>query len=114
MEDITRRDLMFDFYRSLLTPKQQEVYEFYFLQDFSLGEIAEFQKVSRQAVYDLLKRTEEALLMYEKKLGLVKRYQESSRIINSIREELDQLKHCMEESSRKHIFRQLDKLEDCW
>ena len=40
--------------------------ELYYADDFSLGEIAEEYEVSRQAVYDNIKRTEKILEEYEK------------------------------------------------
>ncbi|BBP89297.1 UPF0122 protein YlxM [Bacillus safensis] len=39
----------------------------YYLDDFSLGEIADEYEVSRQAVYDNIKRTEAMLEQYEEK-----------------------------------------------
>ncbi|SHH15035.1 hypothetical protein SAMN02745221_01797 [Thermosyntropha lipolytica DSM 11003] len=63
-----------DFYASLLTDKQQYVLELYYEHDLSLSEIAEEMGISRQAVYDLLKRSEGLLHDYEAKLGLVQRF----------------------------------------
>lgn len=39
-----------------------------------MTEIAESEGISRQAVHDLLKRTERILLDYEEKLGLIARF----------------------------------------
>ncbi len=66
-----RMVLLYDFYGKLLTPKQQEVMRLYYEEDLSLGEIAEELKITRQAVYDILKRSEQALEKYERKLGLL-------------------------------------------
>lgn len=66
-----RMVLLYDFYGKLLTPKQQEVVRLYYEEDLSLGEIAEELKITRQAVYDILKRSEQALEKYERKLGLL-------------------------------------------
>src|SRR5690554_5459977 len=66
--------LLADFYRPLLTAKQRRVWELYYEQDLSLVEIAELENNTRQAVYDLLKRTEKILQGYEDKLGLVHRF----------------------------------------
>ncbi|WZL74816.1 putative DNA-binding protein [Clostridiaceae bacterium 35-E11] len=70
-DKIVQMNLLYDFYGQLLTPKQQEVLQLYYSHDLSLGEIAEQLGVSRQAVYDTIKRTEKLLYAYEKKLGLV-------------------------------------------
>ena len=48
--------------------------ELYYADDFSLGEIAEEYEVSRQAVYDNIKRTSKILEDYEKKLHLFSDY----------------------------------------
>lgn len=77
MDEITQRAylvLLFDFYGALLTKKQKQVFDLYYQNDLSLAEIAEGQGISRQAVYDLLKRTENILLEYEDKLALVEKF----------------------------------------
>lgn len=54
----------------LIDRKQMNYMELYYADDFSLGEIAEEYEVSRQAVYDNIKRTSKILEDYEKKLHL--------------------------------------------
>lgn len=44
--------------------------QLYYADDFSLGEISEDFDVSRQAVYDNIRRTEVILENYEKELHL--------------------------------------------
>ncbi|MFP3394005.1 putative DNA-binding protein, partial [Brevibacillus sp. SIMBA_076] len=68
LEKTTRMNYLFDFYQSLLTQKQRSYMSLYYLDDLSLGEIAEEFDVSRQAVYDNIKRTEAMLEEYEDKL----------------------------------------------
>ena len=53
----------------------------YYLDDFSLGEIAEEYHVSRQAVYDNIKRTEAMLEQYEEKLLLFKNFKSAKRFL---------------------------------
>ena len=74
MNEILRQSLLFDFYGELLTSHQKDIYEQYILEDLSLGEIAKEAGVSRQAVHDIVKRCEQALLSYEGKLHLVERF----------------------------------------
>jgi predicted DNA-binding protein YlxM (UPF0122 family) len=71
MKDVARRALLLDYYSSLLTDKQKDIYEWYYQQDMSLGEISEEARVSRNAVYDLISRTDVKLERYEKALGLI-------------------------------------------
>lgn len=70
LEKTTRMNYLFDFYQSLLTQKQRSYMSLYYLDDLSLGEIAEEFDVSRQAVYDNIKRTEAMLEEYEEKISI--------------------------------------------
>ncbi len=63
-----------DFYGPLLTYKQQEVLNLYYENDWSLSEIADSMRISRQGVYDLLRRAEQALADYEQRLCLLERF----------------------------------------
>ncbi len=74
MKQIANKALLFDFYGPLLTSKQGKIWDLYYQQDYSLSEIAEGEGISRQAVHDLLKRTEKILEAYEQKLGLIFRF----------------------------------------
>ena len=65
--------LLYDYYGRMLTDKQQEYIDMRYNQDLSLGEIAEIQGVSRQAVFDNLTRTEALLRRMEENIGCVKR-----------------------------------------
>jgi len=88
LEKTTRMNYLYDFYQSLLTPKQRSYMALYYLDDFSLGEIAEEYNVSRQAVYDNIKRTEIMLEEYEEKLLLFKKFQERTKLIEEMKEKL--------------------------
>ena len=65
--------LLFDTYGDMLTDKQREYLDMRYNQDMSLGEIAQMQGVSRQAVHDNLVRTENLLRRMEENIGCVKR-----------------------------------------
>ena len=80
LEKTTRMNFLFDFYQVLLTPKQKSYMALYYLDDFSLGEIAEEYNVSRQAVYDNIKRTESMLEDYEAKLHLFEKFQKRNAL----------------------------------
>lgn len=62
--------ILLDLYGELLTEKQRDVLELYYNDDLSLAEIAQQYEISRQGVHDSIKRGEEALLSFEKVLGL--------------------------------------------
>jgi predicted DNA-binding protein YlxM (UPF0122 family) len=79
MKDVARRAYLLDHYGSLLTEKQRDIYDWYFQQDLSLGEISEVAHVSRNAVFDLVSRTDEKLEKFEKALGLVAAAEKSEK-----------------------------------
>ena len=81
-----RINSLFDFYQSLLTPKQRNYMALYYLDDYSLGEIAEEFQVSRQAVYDNIKRTEQMIEEYEAKLLLFERYIKRQELLEKLKE----------------------------
>ncbi|MEI5906146.1 putative DNA-binding protein [Bacillus spongiae] len=89
LERTTRLNYLYDFYSSLLTPKQQSYMSLYYLDDFSLGEIAGEYEVSRQAVYDNIKRTEAMLEEYEEKLKLFEKFQQRSKLIQQLKKDLE-------------------------
>ena len=78
----TRINFLFDFYQSLLTDKQRLYMQLYYLEDLSLGEIAGEYGVSRQAVYDNVRRTEAMLEDYEMKLNLFSKFQKRAEIVD--------------------------------
>ncbi|MHA6251323.1 putative DNA-binding protein [Oceanobacillus sp. CAU 1775] len=84
LEKTTRINYLFDFYHELLTPKQQKYMKMYYLEDLSLSEISELFSVSRQAVYDNIKRTEAMLESYEEKLHLYDKFSKRTVIIEEI------------------------------
>ncbi|HHV27209.1 DNA-binding protein [Anaerosalibacter bizertensis] len=74
VDKIVEVGILFDFYGKLLSKSQYLAIEFYYIYDLSLGEIGEELGISRQGVYDTLKRAENRLYSYEEKLGLVKKF----------------------------------------
>ncbi len=92
---------LLDFYETLLTERQLEIMTMYYRDDFSLTEIAEDMGTSRSAVHDLIKRCENSLMQYEKKLMLIKKYHQRKKIYQKIMEYNDPIvnqwtKECMD------------------
>lgn len=79
--DRIRFGSLYGTYGALLTKKQQQCLELYFCEDYSLAEIAEEMRVSRQAVHDLLKRVEQTLEHYEKILGFLQHMEHRQKLI---------------------------------
>ena len=84
LEKLVEIGLLFEQYKMLLTDKQREIVSLYYNEDYSLGEISENLSVSRQGIYDTLKRSEKILKDYEAKLGLVKKSKEREKITQDI------------------------------
>lgn len=78
--------MLYDFYGELLTPHQRRIYEDVIVNDMSLSEIAEEQGISRQGVHDLVRRCDRILEEYERKLGLVRKFHETRRKAQEIRQ----------------------------
>ncbi|UOY93665.1 putative DNA-binding protein [Ectobacillus sp. JY-23] len=108
LEKTTRMNYLFDFYQSLLTPKQRSYMSLYYLDDYSLGEIAEEFEVSRQAVYDNIKRTEAMLEEYEDKLLLLKKFQDRKQLLVKLKDLISN-EHVHEEV--KQVVEAIEKLE---
>ena len=110
MDDILKATLLYDFYGELLTDKQKMIFEYYHLDDCSLTEIGDDLGISRQAVRDLLKRTENILLGYEEKLKLVEKFgvhKQAVRDIKSLVQEIE--KDCIKDS---HIIEKIEKIKE--
>ena len=74
MEKIVEQGILYSFYGKLLTKHQQSIYEELVYHDLSISEIAKEQGISRQGVFDLVKRCDKILQDYEDKLQLVKKF----------------------------------------
>ena len=84
IEKTNRTNALFESYDSLFILKQIHYIGLYYADDYSLAEIAEEFGVSRQAVYDNIKRTEKILEGYEMKLHMYSDYIVRSQIFDEI------------------------------
>ena len=73
-EEAVLRTMLFDFYGELLTEKQREYFDLHYNEDLSLAEIAALTGISRQGVWDIIRRAEATLRDIEAKTGLVARF----------------------------------------
>lgn len=69
LDEFLEISTLLDYYKNLLSDKQREYLINHFEDDLSLSEIAKNNDVSRQAVYDNIKRGIKLLKDYEEKLG---------------------------------------------
>lgn len=112
MDKTLKMSLLFDFYGPLLTDRQQNIFDMYFHEDLSLGEISDQLDVSRQAVYDMLKRSGQALTELESKLGLVQRHLELQRHAEALQQELDALTQALQHAKRSDLVARVTKVRN--
>jgi len=84
LEKVTWMNSLYDLYEPLLTAKQKEYFEQYYQEDLSLNEIAGQYGISRNAVFDNIKRTEKLLENYEDKLGLFTARQKRLELLSQV------------------------------
>ena len=99
------RSMLFDFYGELLTEKQREYFDLHYNEDLSLAEIAEQGGISRQGVWDMIRRAEAAMIQIEEKSGLIKRFIERNAQIDEIIREL------RDKGTEPGILKQLEELK---
>ncbi len=115
MEKNVKISVLNEFYGKLLTNKQYEIIEDYYNRDLSLSEIAENNKITRQAVRDILKKGEKKLFEYEGKLHLMKKAERKEKQIQKVIEELDKISNMNFDQEKiekiKNIRKELQNLE---
>ena len=94
------QSMLLDFYGELLTEKQRECYDLHYNEDLSLSEIAEQSGISRQGVWDNIRRAEASLRQIEEKTGLIRRFTQNRRAQEQLREKLVLLRGRCEGESR--------------
>ncbi len=90
-DKIIEISMLYDFYGQLLSEKQRTYFELYHEDNYSLSEIGEEYNISRQGVYDVVKKAERALYDFEKKLGLVQKFLDTQNALRQIDREIETL-----------------------
>ena len=91
MEEALFRTMLFDFYGELLTEKQRQYFDLHYNSDLSLTEIAQSEGISRQGVWDIIRRAEETLRRFEDKTGLVARFAAQRELLSRAEEHISRL-----------------------
>lgn len=79
---------LYDYYGELLTDKQKEYFEYYYMENLSLSEISENYNVSRNAVHKQIKDAENKLLFYESKLMLSEKSKKIEELLKDVDEKI--------------------------
>ena len=98
LEKKQRVNLLMDLYEDLLTEKQREYLDLYYHEDLSLSEISLIKNVSKNAVFDNLKKACLHLENYEEK------YQKRLEIIDDLEKDIKE--------EHKNIDEHLQMLRD--
>lgn len=108
MEKIVRQSLLYDFYGELLTEHQKSIYEDVVMNDLSYSEIARLNGISRQGVYDMIKRCDKILGDYEDKLKLVEKFVNARDKIAVIKESITMLKNSNRDKNLDTLISDID------
>ena len=84
LRDIYELTRLYDMYGALLNDHNRVIFEDYVLNNYSLGEIASEQDISRQGVRDTVLRCSVKLRDYEKRLGFVKKLDDAAEAIDEL------------------------------
>lgn len=88
--------LLYDFYGALLKDKNRSIFEDYMFNDMTLSEVACETGITRQGVRDVVNRSKLRLEEFEKRLGLVKRFNKVRESAADMKKELSGIKECLE------------------
>lgn len=78
---------LLELYKNLLSEKQKEYLVEHFEEDYSLSEIANNHQISRQAVYDNIRRGIKILNEYEEKLQMLHRKKELRKKLEDLKQD---------------------------
>ena len=109
MEKIVRQSLLYDFYGELLTEHQKKIYEDVVMNDMSYSELADVYGISRQGIYDMIKRCDRLLEGYEDKLKLVEKFVFAKDKISDIKINIDKVK---EKNKDSRLEKSLSEIEE--
>lgn len=108
MDKFFKDQLLYDYYGSFLTERQQKVMSLYYEEDLSLTEISERLKISRQAVYDIIHRSLKVLKNFEANLLLVSKEEELSPMFDEL---VKDIQYCLDNNLNKQELG--EKLSHC-
>lgn len=108
MEKIVRQSLLYDFYGELLTDHQKNIYEEVVMNDMSYSEIGRIYGISRQGVYDMIKRCDKILEDYETKLKLVEKFVNAREKIATMKSNIIELKNSNKDNNLDKLIEDID------
>ncbi len=107
LNELVEYSYLYDFYGALLKEKHRLIFEDYVLNNLSLGEIAGEHQITRQGVYDAVRRCKSSLREYEEKLQLVSKF-------HLIEEKLHQIEEIAKEGTAEDAQRITELAEEIY
>lgn len=104
LEKKQRVNLLMDLYEDLLTEKQEEYLDLYYHEEFVFVRDIFVKNVSKNAVFDNLKKACLHLENYEEKLNLLEKHQKRLEIIDDLEKDIKE--------EHKNIDEHLQMLRD--
>jgi uncharacterized protein len=114
IEQVTRMGDLYDLYGALLTDRQKQMVELYYLDDWSLSEIASHFGVSRQAVHDNLHRSAEQLEACEAALSLLETTRQNRQLVRNLQTAFALVQDSLSETERHEMQSALNALMAAW
>ena len=96
MEKNVEISMLCQVYGKVLTEKQYELLNDYYNNDLSLSEIAENNNITRQAVRDIIKKSENKLYELEEQISAMKKMLEKEKLIKEIEDDLIEIENIAE------------------
>ena len=85
MDRLIELGQLMDWYGAFLTQRQRSLVRQYAFEDCSLGEIAEREGITRQAVRDAVATAEAELRRMENALGLIRKSERTRELLDQLR-----------------------------
>ena len=111
-KDTVYLTMLLDYYGELLTDKQREYFDLHYNQDYTLSEIGEMNGISRQGVWEIVRRAETAMRDIDERTGLIARRRERREALKTITAALTPLTEHPDAVVSDAARRSLDALKD--
>lgn len=108
LDEIVHLSILYDFYGDMLSEHKKQIFEDYILNDLSLSEIAKEKGISRQGVYDIVKRCSRELQDYEDRLSLISRF----RLIKEKLSKIKTIAYIIEKEGDMSPIKEIETLAD--
>ena len=105
-KDIKRAEYFLT-YKDMLTKKQQETMEMYYISDLSLSEISRELNITRQGVFNCITNSEEKLDEMENAVGLVRKREQMEEL-------LLELEGCIRDADKIKALGILEKIREIY